>query len=226
MQAGTDLAALRTTATPEGDHYRIRGQKIYITYGEHDMSENIIHLVLARLPDAPAGVKGISLFIVPKYLVNEDGSLGDRNEVHCLSIEKKLGIKSSPTAVLQYGQDEGAIGYLIGEENRGLDCMFLMMNSARFDVGLQGLSISERAYQQAVGYARDRVQGTPLEGEKGQSIVHHPDVLRLLTAMRAEIEAMRAVLLVGGVSLDRAHPLPGDEGDFCPERANLRIPVI
>ena len=225
-QAGTDLAALRTTATPEGDYYRIRGQKIYITYGEHDMSENIIHLVLARLPDAPAGVKGISLFIVPKYLVNEDGSLGDRNEVHCLSIEKKLGIKSSPTAVLQYGQDEGAIGYLIGEENCGLDCMFLMMNSARFDVGLQGLSISERAYQQAVGYARDRVQGTPLEGEKGQSIVHHPDVLRLLTAMRAEIEAMRAVLLVGGVSLDRANHLSGDEGDFWQERANLLIPVI
>ena len=192
-QAGTDLAALRSTATPEGDHYRIRGQKIYITYGEHDMSENIIHLVLARLPDAPAGVKGISLFIVPKYLVNEDGSLGARNEVQCLSIEKKLGIKSSPTAVLQYGQNDGAIGYLLGEANRGLDCMFLMMNSARFDVGLQGLSISERAYQQAVGYARDRVQGTPLEGEKGQPILHHPDVLRLLTAMRAEIEAMRAV---------------------------------
>ncbi|MCH1484493.1 MAG: acyl-CoA dehydrogenase [Alphaproteobacteria bacterium] len=225
-QAGTDLAALRTTATPEGDHYRIRGQKIYITYGEHDMSENIIHLVLARLPDAPAGVKGISLFIVPKYLVNEDGSLGARNDVHCLSIEKKLGIKSSPTAVLQYGQDDGAIGYLIGEENRGLDCMFLMMNSARFDVGLQGLSISERAYQQAVGYARVRVQGTPLEGEKGQSIVHHPDVLRLLTAMRAEIEAMRAVLLVGGVSLDRAHHMSGDEGEFWQERANLLIPVI
>jgi alkylation response protein AidB-like acyl-CoA dehydrogenase len=225
-QAGTDLAALRTTATPEGDHYRIRGQKIYITYGEHDMSENIIHLVLARLPDAPAGVKGISLFIVPKYLVNEDGSLGARNDVHCLSIEKKLGIKSSPTAVLQYGQDDGAIGYLIGEENRGLDCMFLMMNSARFDVGLQGLSISERAYQQAVGYARDRVQGTPLEGEKGQSIVHHPDVLRLLTAMRAEIEAMRAVLLVGGVSLDRARHISGDEGEFWQERANLLIPVI
>ena len=127
-QAGTDLAALRTTATPEGDHYLVRGQKIYITYGEHDMSENIIHLVLARLPDAPPGVKGISLFIVPKYLVNEDGSLGDRNDVHCLSIEKKLGIKSSPTAVLQYGQDGGAVGYLLGEENRGLDCMFLMMN--------------------------------------------------------------------------------------------------
>ena len=146
-QAGTDLAALRTTATPEGDYYRIRGQKIYITYGEHDMSENIIHLVLARLPDAPAGVKGISLFIVPKYLVNKDGSLGDRNEVHCLSIEKKLGIKSSPTAVLQYGQDEGAIGYLIGEENCGLDCMFLMLGSARFDVGLLGWGCSEGAYE-------------------------------------------------------------------------------
>ncbi|MEK9854606.1 MAG: acyl-CoA dehydrogenase family protein, partial [Rhodobiaceae bacterium] len=186
-QAGTDLAALRTTATPQGDHYLIRGQKIYITYGEHDMSENIIHLVLARLPDAPPGVKGISLFIVPKYLVNEDGSLGARNDVHCLSIEKKLGIRSSPTAVLQYGQDGGAIGYLLGEENRGLDCMFLMMNSARFDVGLQGLAISERAYQQAVGYARDRVQGTPLERARGDAIVHHPDVLRLLTGMRAEI---------------------------------------
>ena len=225
-QAGTDLAALRTMATPQRDHYLIRGQKIYITYGEHDMSENIIHLVLARLPDAPPGVKGISLFIVPKYLVNEDGSLGARNDVHCLSIEKKLGIKSSPTAVLQYGQDGGAIGYLLGEENRGLDCMFLMMNSARFDVGLQGLAISERAYQQAVGYARDRVQGTPLEREHGDAIVHHPDVLRLLTGMRAEIEAMRALLLVGGASLDRAHLLSGDDADFWQTRANLLIPVI
>ena len=225
-QAGTDLAALRTTATPQGDHYLIRGQKIYITYGEHDMSENIIHLVLARLPDAPPGVKGISLFIVPKYLVNEDGSLGARNDVHCLSIEKKLGIKSSPTAVLQYGQDGGAVGYLLGEENRGLDCMFLMMNSARFDVGLQGLAISERAYQQAVAYARDRVQGTPLERERGDAIVHHPDVLRLLTGMRAEIEAMRALLLVGGASLDRAHLLSGDDAVFWQTRANLLIPVI
>jgi alkylation response protein AidB-like acyl-CoA dehydrogenase len=225
-QAGTDLAALRTTATPEDDHYLIRGQKIYITYGEHDMSENIIHLVLARLPDAPRGVKGISLFIVPKYLVNEDGSLGARNDVHCLSIEKKLGIKSSPTAVLQYGQDGGAVGYLLGEENRGLDCMFLMMNSARFDVGLQGLAISERAYQQAVSYARDRVQGTPLERERGDAIVHHPDVLRLLTGMRAEIEAMRALLLVGGASLDRAHLLSGDDAVFWQTRANLLIPVI
>ena len=225
-QAGTDLAALRTTATPEGDHYRIRGQKIYITYGEHDMSENIIHLVLARLPDAPPGVKGISLFIVPKFLVNDDGSLGKRNDVQCLSIEKKLGIKASPTAVLQYGQDEGAVGYILGEENRGLDCMFLMMNSARYDVGLQGLAIAERAYQQAVSYARDRIQGTPLEGEKGQAIVHHPDVLRLLTGMRAEIEAMRALLLVGGLSLDRAHHLSGDEAEQWQARANLLIPVI
>ncbi|HCI20912.1 MAG TPA: acyl-CoA dehydrogenase, partial [Alphaproteobacteria bacterium] len=225
-QAGTDLAALRTTATPEGDHYRIRGQKIYITYGEHDMSENIIHLVLARLPDAPPGVKGISLFIVPKILVNEDGSLGAPNDVRCLSIEKKLGIKASPTSVLQYGQEDGAIGYLLGEENRGLDCMFLMMNSARFDVGLQGLSLSERAYQQAVGYARDRVQGTPLEGEKGQPILHHPDVLRLLTAMRGELEAMRALLLVGGYSLDMAHAQSGEDAAFWQTRANLLIPVI
>ena len=225
-QAGTDLAALRTTATPDGDHYRIRGQKIYITYGEHDMSENIIHLVLARLPDAPPGVKGISLFIVPKFLVNGDGTLGRRNDVHCLSIEKKLGIKASPTAVLQYGQEDGAVGYLLGEENRGLDCMFLMMNSARYDVGLQGLAIAERAYQQAVSYARDRVQGTPLEGEKGQTIVHHPDVLRLLTGMRAEIEAMRALLLVGGASLDLAHHLTGEEAERWQTRANLLIPVI
>ena len=225
-QAGTDLAALRTTATPQGDHYRIRGQKIYITYGEHDLSENIIHLVLARLPDAPPGVKGISLFIVPKFLVDEDGSLGPRNEVHCLSIEKKLGIKASPTAVLQYGQNEGAVGYLLGEENRGLDCMFLMMNSARFDVGLQGLSMSDRAYQQAVAYARDRVQGTPLERERGDTIVHHPDVLRLLTAMRGEIEAMRALLLVGGYSLDRAHADDAAGSGFWDARANLLIPVI
>ena len=225
-QAGTDLAALRTTATPEGDHYRIRGQKIYITYGEHDMSENIVHLVLARLPDAPPGVKGISLFVVPKFLVNEDGSVGERNEVQCLSIEKKMGIKASPTAVLQYGQDKGAIGYLLGEENRGLDCMFLMMNSARFDVGLQGLSMSDRAYQQAVAYARDRVQGTPLEREKGDTIIHHPDVLRLLTAMRGEIEAMRALLLVGGFSLDKAHEEAGADAEFWEARANLLIPVI
>ena len=225
-QAGTDLSALRTMATPEGDHYRIKGQKIYITYGEHDMAENIVHLVLARTPDAPAGVKGISLFIVPKMLVNDDGSLGAQNDVTCLSIEKKLGIKSSPTAVLQYGQDEGAIGYLLGDLHQGLACMFLMMNNARFAVGMQGLAISERAYQQALGYAKDRVQGTPLEGAAGQPILHHPDVLRLITMMKAEIEAMRAVLLVGGASLDKARHLLGSDQQAWQDRANLLIPII
>ena len=225
-QAGTDLAAMRTMATPEGDHYRIKGQKIYITYGEHEMSENIVHLVLARTPDAPPGVKGISLFIVPKYLVNPDGSRGERNDVRCLSIEKKLGIKASPTAVLQYGQNEGAIGYLLGEEQKGLDCMFLMMNSARYDVGLQGLAISDRAYQHALSYTRDRVQGMPLQGEKGQSILHHPDVLRLMTTMKAEIEAMRALLLVGGCALDLAHDATIDDDGFWQERVNLLIPII
>lgn len=225
-QAGTDLAALRTMATPDGDHYRIKGQKIYITYGEHDLAENIVHLVLARTPDAPAGVKGISLFLVPKYLVNDDGSCGAQNDVTCLSIEKKLGIKASPTAVLQYGQQDGAIGYLLGDLHKGLECMFLMMNSARFAVGVQGLAISDRAYQQAVGYARDRVQGTPLQGEAGQPILNHPDVLRIITTMKAEIEAMRALLLVGGASLDKAAHLDGDEQKFWQERANLLIPII
>ena len=225
-QAGTDLAALRTMATPEGDHYRIKGQKIYITYGDHEMSENIVHLVLARTPDAPPGVKGISLFIVPKYLVNADGTRGERNDVQCLSIEKKLGIKASPTAVLQYGQNDGAIGYLLGEEQKGLDCMFLMMNSARYDVGLQGLAISDRAYQHALAYTRDRVQGTPLQGEKGQPILNHPDVLRLMTTMKAEIEAMRALLLVGGGALDLAHGGAADDDGFWQERANLLIPII
>ena len=190
------------------------------------MSENIVHLVLARTPDAPPGVKGISLFIVPKYLVNADGTRGERNDVQCLSIEKKLGIKASPTAVLQYGQNDGAIGYLLGEEQKGLDCMFLMMNSARYDVGLQGLAISDRAYQHALAYTRDRVQGTPLQGEKGQPILNHPDVLRLMTTMKAEIEAMRALLLVGGGALDLAHGGAADDDGFWQERANLLIPII
>lgn len=223
-QAGTDLGALRTMATPNGDHYLIKGQKIYITYGQHDMSKNIIHLVLARTPDAPDGVKGISLFAVPKILVNDDGSLGEANDVFCVSIEKKLGIKASPTAVLQYGDNNGAVGYLIGEENKGLEYMFLMMNNARFAVGMQGVAISERAYQQAVHYAHDRVQGTPIAGNKGDSIIHHPDVLRMLTIMKAEIEAMRALMVVGGACLDKSH---GDENAaFWHERASLLIPVI
>ena len=225
-QAGTDLAAIKSRALPNGDHYLITGQKIYITYGEHDMAENIIHLVLARTPDAPEGVKGISVFIVPKFLVNPDGSLGARNDVKCLSIEKKLGIKASPTAVLQYGEKGGAIGYLVGEENKGLEIMFGMMNHARFAVGLQGLAIAERAYQQAVDYAMNRIQGAPLERSDGTPIVDHPDVLRLLSVMRAEIEAMRALILVGGAALDKSHHAEEDKKPSEDQRASLLIPII
>ena len=225
-QAGTDLAAIKTRAVRQGDHYLITGQKIYITYGEHDMAENIIHLVLARTPDAPEGVKGISVFIVPKFLVNEDGSLGPRNDVRCLSIEKKLGIKASPTAVMQYGEKGGAIGYLVGAENEGLSIMFGMMNHARFAVGLQGLSVAERGYQQAVDYAQARVQGTPLDRQAGTPIAHHPDVLRLLSVMRAEVEAMRGLTLIGGAALDFARHSPDDEKAAHDERASLLIPII
>ncbi|XDZ65153.1 acyl-CoA dehydrogenase [Alphaproteobacteria bacterium LSUCC0684] len=225
-QAGTDLAAIKTRAVREGEHYRITGQKIYITYGEHDMAENIIHLVLARTPDAPAGVKGISVFVVPKFLINPDGSLGERNDVHCISIEKKLGIKASPTAVLSYGDNGGAIGYLVGEENEGLKIMFGMMNHARFSVGLQGLSISERALQQAIWYAMDRKQGAPLGGKEGDAIIHHPDVLRLITTMKAEIEAMRALAAMGGAALDLGHLDNAEDAAFWEERAALLIPVI
>ncbi|EIM93691.1 acyl-CoA dehydrogenase domain-containing protein, partial [Paraburkholderia hospita] len=164
-QAGSDLALVRTRAEPQGDgSFKLFGTKIFITWGEHDMADNIVHLVLARTPDAPEGVKGISLFVVPKFLVNEDGSLGERNDVHCVSIEHKLGIKASPTAVLQFGDHGGAIGHLIGEENRGLEYMFIMMNAARFAVGMQGVAISDRAYQKAVAYAKDRVQSRPVDG--------------------------------------------------------------
>ena len=222
-QAGTDLAAIKTKAVENGDHYLISGQKIYITYGEHDMAENIVHLVLARTPDAPPGVKGISVFIVPKFLVNEDGSLGDRNDVQCVSIEKKLGIKGSPTAVLSYGDEGGAVGYLVGEENQGLAIMFGMMNHARFAVGLQGLAVAERAWQQALSYANDRRQGTPLEGKPGDSIIHHPDVLRLITTMKADIEAMRALTALGGAALDLANHATDPAVE---ERAALLIPII
>jgi alkylation response protein AidB-like acyl-CoA dehydrogenase len=225
-QAGTDLAAIKTRAVKQGDHYLITGQKIYITYGEHDMAENIVHLVLARTPDAPDGVKGISVFIVPKFLVNADGTLGKRNDVRCLSIEKKLGIKASPTAVMQYGEIEGAVGYLVGEENQGLSIMFGMMNHARFAVGLQGLSVAERGYQQAVDYAQNRVQGTPLDRTPGTSIVHHPDVLRLLSVMRAEIEAMRGLTVIGGAALDLARHGPEGDKPKLDERASLLIPII
>ena len=226
-QAGTDLAAIKSRAIKQDDgSYRITGQKIYITYGEHDMAENIIHLVLARTPDAPDGVKGISVFLVPKILVNADGTLGEANDVRCLSIEKKLGIKGSPTAVLQYGENGGATGYLVGEENKGLGIMFGMMNHARFAVGLQGLSIAERAYQQAVDYAQNRIQGTPLDRKAGDPISHHPDVLRLLSVMRAELEAMRALLLVGGAALDTAHNGNEAERAAADTRASLLIPIL
>ncbi len=206
-QAGSDLALVRSRAVPSGDGtFKIFGTKIYITYGEHDMAENIVHLVLARTPDAPEGVKGISLFVVPKFLVNADGSLGARNDVHCVSIEHKLGIKASPTAVLQFGDHGGAIGTLVGEENRGLEYMFIMMNAARFAVGMQGIAVAERAYQKAVQYAKDRVQSRDLAGSAGPvSIIHHPDVRRMLMSMRAQTEAARALSYVTAAAHDAGH---------------------
>ena len=208
-QAGSDLALVKAKAIPEGENYRIHGQKIFITYGEHDLAENIIHLVLARTPDAPEGVRGISLFIVPKFLVNADGSLGKRNDVHCASIEHKLGIHASPTAVLIFGEKEGALGYLIGEENRGLEYMFIMMNAARFAVGLEGVAISDRAYQQALAYAKERVQGRDLAGGgKAVPIIRQPDVRRMLMSMKAQAEAMRALAYVVAAAMDIAHRDP------------------
>jgi butyryl-CoA dehydrogenase len=220
-QAGSDLAAVRTRAVPQGDGtFKVFGTKIFITYGEHDMAENIVHLVLARTPDAPAGVKGISLFIVPKFLVNADGSLGARNDAHCVSIEHKLGIKASPTAVLQFGDHGGAIGTLVGEENRGLEYMFIMMNAARFGVGMQGIGLAERAYQKAVAFAKDRVQSRDLAGSAGPvSIIHHPDVRRMLMSMRAQTEAARALAYVGAGISDVAH----NHADAGVRKANLAV---
>ena len=207
-QAGSDLALVRTRAEPQGDgSYRLFGTKIFITWGEHDMAENIVHLVLARTPNAPEGVKGISLFIVPKFLIDEDGTLGQRNDVHCVSIEHKLGIKASPTAVLQFGDHGGAVGYLIGEENRGLEYMFIMMNAARFAVGVQGIAVADRAYQKAVAYAKERVQSRPVDGSAKQAvtIIHHPDVRRMLATMRALTEGARALAYVAAAHSDIAH---------------------
>jgi alkylation response protein AidB-like acyl-CoA dehydrogenase len=210
-QAGSDLAAVRTRAEPQADGtYKVFGTKIYITYGEHDMAENIVHLVLARVQGAPEGVKGISLFVVPKFMVNKDGSTGTRNDVHCVSIEHKMGIKASPTAVLQYGDHGGAIGFLVGEENRGLEYMFIMMNAARYAVGVQGIAIAERAYQKAVTFSRDRVQSRPVDGSMKTSapIIHHPDVRRMLMTMRAYTEGCRAMATVAAAAYDASHHHP------------------
>ena len=206
-QAGSDLAMVRSRAVPQADGtYRIFGTKIFITYGEHDMAENIVHLVLARLPDAPEGVKGISLFVVPKYMVNADGSIGARNDVQCVSIEHKLGIKASPTAMLQFGDRGGAVGTLVGQENRGLETMFVMMNAARFAVGVQGIGLAERAYQKAVQYAKERVQSKDLEGSAAPvSIIHQPDVRRMLMSMKSQIEAARAIAYVTAAAFDMSH---------------------
>ncbi len=228
-QAGSDLAAVRSKAVPEGDHYKISGTKIFITWGEHDMVENIMHLVLARLPDAPEGVKGISLFIVPKFLLNADGSPGKRNDVKCVSIEHKLGIHASPTCVMQYGDAGGATGYLVGEANRGLEYMFTMMNHARLAVGLEGVAVAERAYQHALEYAKTRVQGREVGQRSGDrvTIIHHPDVRRMLMHMKSQIEAMRALAYFSAAILDKAKHHP----DVTEKRRNqalvdLLIPIV
>ncbi|MBU3698081.1 acyl-CoA dehydrogenase [Dechloromonas sp.] len=228
--AGSDLAAVRSRAEPVGDGtFKVFGQKIFITYGEHDMTDNIIHLVLARTPNAPEGVKGISLFVVPKFLLNADGTPGQRNDVYCVSIEHKLGIHGSPTAVLAFGDNGGAIGTLVGEENRGLEYMFIMMNAARFNVGLEGLGDAERAYQRAAAYARDRIQGTEVGVKGGPKvpIIKHPDVRRMLMSMRSRIEAMRALAYVTAAAQDNAHANP-DESQRKQGQAfaDLMIPVV
>jgi 3-(methylthio)propanoyl-CoA dehydrogenase len=210
-QAGSDLALVRTRAEPQPDgSYKLFGTKIFITYGEHDMAANIVHLVLARVVGAPEGVKGISLFICPKFLLNADGSLGARNDAHCVSIEHKLGIKASPTAVLQFGDHGGAVASLIGQENRGLEYMFIMMNAARYAVGMQGIAVAERAYQKAAQFARDRVQSRPVDGSLPGSapIIHHPDVRRMLMTMRAYTEGCRAMALTAAAAFDAAHHHP------------------
>ncbi|GAC1675623.1 MAG: acyl-CoA dehydrogenase [Steroidobacteraceae bacterium] len=229
-QAGSDLSAVRTRAVPDGQgRYRLQGQKIFITYGEHDLTENVVHLVLARVTGAPEGVRGISLFVVPKFLVNDDGTAGERNDVHCLSIEHKLGIRASPTCVLAYGQNGGALGELVGEQNRGLEYMFIMMNAARFSVGVEGVGVSERAYQTALAYARERIQGTEagVRGGPRVPLIRHPDVRRMLMLMKSQTEAMRALAGVVAMSLDaaRLHPLE-QERERHQAFADLMIPVV
>jgi alkylation response protein AidB-like acyl-CoA dehydrogenase len=228
--AGSDLAQVRSRAEPQADgSFLVSGQKIFITWGEHDMADNIVHLVLARLPDAPAGVKGISLFIVPKFMVNLDGSLGARNDVRCVSIEHKLGIHGSPTAVMSFGDNGGAVGYPVGQANKGLAYMFTMMNHARLGVGVEGLAVSERAYQAAVGYARERVQSRALGASDPASvaIIRHPDVRRMLMTMKAQIEAQRALACYAASALDRAARHPVDaERQQNQALLNFLIPIV
>jgi alkylation response protein AidB-like acyl-CoA dehydrogenase len=230
-QAGSDLAAVRTRAVRQPDgSYRLAGSKIFITYGEHDFTDNIVHLVLARTPDAPEGVRGISLFIVPKHLVGPDGKPGERNDVHCASIEHKLGIHASPTCVMVFGEKGGATGYLVGEENRGLEYMFIMMNAARFSVGLEGVGVGERAYQRAVAYARERVQGKAVgldKAAKAGPIIDHPDVRRMLMTMRAHVEGTRAVAYVTAAAIDNArrHPDPAARRSH-QAFVDLMIPIV
>lgn len=225
-QSGSDLAALHSRAVPEGNHYRVNGSKIFITWGEHDMAENIVHLVLARLPDAPPGVKGISLFLCPKFLVNDDGSLGARNDLSCTSIEHKLGIHGSPTAAMIFGEKDGAIGWLVGEPHKGLACMFTMMNHARLNVGLEGVGVSERAYQHARTYALERVQGKPVLPGRG-TIAGHPDVRRMLMDMKSRTEAMRALAYFCAGQMDRAEAHPDiEERKWAAALVGLLTPVV
>ena len=224
--AGSDLSSLKTKATPNGDHYLIKGQKIYITWGEHDMTENIIHIVLAPLVDAPAGVKGLSLFLVPKFLVNDDGSLGDRNDVSVVSTEEKMGINASPTCVMSFGENDGAIGYMIGEPGQGLNCMFTLMNHARLEVGLEGVGLSERAYQDALDYAKQRVQGRNPETGESTTIIGHPDVQRMLMQMKSMTDAMRALCFDASMSHDlRGHASNEEERKYHSTKFAFLTPI-
>lgn len=224
--AGSDLAAISCKATPDGENFRITGQKIYITWGDHQMSDNIIHLVLARLPNAPEGVKGISLFIVPKFLLNNEGEPSQRNDVRALSVEHKMGIHASPTCVMSFGDTEGAIGYLVGRENEGIKAMFTMMNNARQGVGLQGLAIAERAYQQALAYAKERKQGMNADRTERIAIIEHPDVLRMLMTMKSQIDAMRSLIYVAAVENDLSHLAKGEEQRQAIARTALYTPIV
>lgn len=224
--AGSDLAAIACKAIPDGDVFRIKGQKIFITWGDHQMSDNIIHLVLARLPDAPEGVKGISLFIVPKFLLDNQGEPAERNDVHVVSVEHKMGIHASPTCVMSFGDKEGAVGYLVGKENEGIKAMFTMMNNARQGVGLQGLAISERAYQQALAYATDRKQGMNASRTARAAIIEHPDVLRMLMTMKSQIDAMRSLIYVAAVENDLSHFATGEVQKKAVIRTALYTPIV